>query len=230
MDMNPVRAAASDAALVASSIFASDDEQETAQRLLAVVEAGASDAPTALDELKLLAQDVESRQHGFRGDWSENRQQLDESISQLEERLVREIKDRKEQQARDAQRLLAAVICSGLATMAAAAYILVFAADSDAYFAAAAVLVLASTLSLCLIFARLFQNTREALERLDEKIVAVRFLRMALHPNWTGSESDRLLGPAVAMFAQHFAPTSQTLGTEDMSQLGLTSKVGKPSA
>lgn len=67
---------------------------------------------------------------------------------------------------------------------------------------------------LTLIFARLYQNVREAAERLDEKAVAVRFLRVALS-SYAHTASPLILDRAVAMFVAFNGSRSVPLGPDD---------------
>jgi hypothetical protein len=198
---------------IEASFFATEEEMAEAKRLASRIP-----DPEAHRDLLSLVRAVADRERGVMPLSREERQALNESLQDLETRLIEEIKERKTTQRRDTLTLFIALLCALTAT-GAASFIIVLNESRSVRDALARLTCLAFLLSASILTARLFQNSREALERLDEKVVAVRFLRMALHPSWTNSTSSELLNSAVSMFMRHFAPQSATLGVEDTLKL-----------
>jgi HPt (histidine-containing phosphotransfer) domain-containing protein len=204
---------------IESSIFATPEECEEARRLGEGLKSAAGVASVELrSELRRLLKTVLDRESGQTTLTPEEREAISESLDDLQNRLIEEIKARKVSQRRDMTLiLLLLIVLVGLTS--AAALLLLFSKGISTQDAVAKLTATAFLLSVSILAARLFQNSREALERLDEKIVAVRFLRMSLHPHWTIETSAELMASAVGMFVHHFAPTSTTLSAEDTSRL-----------
>lgn len=201
---------------IGQSLFASDEENKIAHDALADVRA-AHDAAAVAAQLAVIddvLDAVMARESGRTQLRREDRKSIEESLASLEERLVDEIERRKVTQRRDLVLLAVLLAVSLLGTLAAGLFLVVRPAES-ANGAVSGGLGLVTGLSCTIVVSRLIQNIRESLERLDEKMVAVRFLRMALHPSWTGEVGEALMPPALIMFAQHFAPSSAPLGNED---------------
>ena len=203
-----------------ASIFATSEERAlTKTTLSAIIAAGTHES--AGEEVSLLEstlQAVVSRESGRSQLTSSDRQRIEQSLAFLEDRLINEIKDRKASQRRDLFLLLSLLSICVLGSLSGGIFLAIHGTTS-ANGTAGAALGLATGVGCSVVVARLLQNSREAMERLDEKILAVRFLRMALHPSWTTELGGRLIEPALLMFAQHFAPASATLGVEDTANL-----------
>ena len=220
MDVNVRARATRVAQRVDSSLLATDRERNEALSLANQIHESTSrlQALELVVQLEDLARQVMSRESGQVALSDGDREELQEGLAVLEGRLVDEISARKRAQRFDVLFFLALLCMLIVATAAGAGYLLLSGPEDTRRLCGQA-LALAVGVSAVLIVARLFQNAREALERLDEKVVAVRFLRMALHPSWTSELGGRLIAPALAMFAQHFAPTSATLGVDDTRPL-----------
>ena len=213
-----------------ASMLAEEAERREAAQIMEQIAGGAArpSAAELLVRLDQLVSAVEARESGLVTLTNDARQELEEGLATLENRLVGEINQRKHAQRRDLVAFLVLLFLAAAATLGAGAYMLLNPVQRSAQVLGQS-LALVAALGTTLIVARLFQNSREALERLDEKVVAVRFLRMALHPSWSGEVGGRLMAPALAMFAQHFAPTSSTLGVEDTTAvLGALGVPGSP--
>jgi len=201
---------------IAQSLFAFDHETSAAQAALADISKAQSATAVqeqieAIDEILSLVMSRESGRTQLKRD---DRRNIEEGLASLEDRLIMEIEQRKRGQRRDLLALGGLLMFSVVAVLAGGVFLVVRPAEGPPGTVGGG-LALAAGLSCCLIVSRLIQNTRESLERLDEKIVAVRFLRMALHPSWTTEVGGALMAPALVMFAQHFAPSSAPLGHED---------------
>lgn len=201
---------------IGNSLFVSDEENKAARDALADLRVAPS-AATVADQIATIDEILDAvlaRESGRTQLRQEDRKNIAESLASLEDRLVGEIERRKVTQRRDLI-LLGCLLAVCLLGTVTAAFILVVRPVESANGAIGSGLALATGLSAGIVLSRLIQNIRESLERLDEKMVAVRFLRMALHPSWTGEVGEALMPPALVMFAQHFAPSSTPLGSED---------------
>lgn len=201
---------------ISQSLFASEEENKNALNALADIRvahntAAVAEQTAAIDE---ILDAVMARESGRTQLRREERRSIEESLASLEKRLVDEIERRKVTQRRDLVLLACLLVVCLLGTLTAGLVLVLRPAESTEGMISGG-LGLAAGLSCSIIVSRLIQNIRESLERLDEKMVAVRFLRMALHPSWTGEVGEALMPPALVMFAQHFAPSSTPLGNED---------------
>ena len=203
-----------------ASLFATSEERASMRTALSVIRSAEAhdSAQEEMSSLESTLQAVASRESGRSQVAAQDRRHIEQSLAFLEDRLVGEIKERKESQRRDLFVLLSILSICILGSLFSGMFLAIRGVNS-ADGATGAALGLSTGIGCSIVVARLMQNSREALERLDEKIVAVRFLRMALHPSWTTELGGRLIEPALLMFAQHFAPTSATLGVEDTGQL-----------
>ncbi|MEU8006859.1 hypothetical protein AB0B66_37350 [Catellatospora sp. NPDC049111] len=202
------------------SLFASESERIQARQALEAVQT-VPEEEAALEQAAIvdgILRDVLARESGGSVLRAEDRREIEDSLRTLEERLIEEIKARKAGQQRDVNVLLAVLVLCVVGTFSVGVLAAIRGVGSPAA-AGGAGLGLASGIVCSILTARILQNCREALERMDEKIVAVRFLRMALHTSWTTDVGGRLIDPALAMFAKHFAPSSTPLGVEDTRAL-----------
>lgn len=198
------------------SLFATQEERSAAHTALGEIQRSQTvdDVYEEVGEINGLLSAVMARESGRSQLASQNRKSIEESLATLEDRLIEEIKERKSSQRRDLVILISLFTACVIGTLATGIIIGVHPARSSTDTVSGSV-GLAAGIVCCLISARLIQNSRESLERLDEKIVAVRFLRMALHPSWATEVGGTLIRPALIMFGQHFAPSSTPLGADD---------------
>jgi hypothetical protein len=199
-----------------SSVLVSLEEQRSLDAAVDAVRAADTieDASGHLEEIQRVFDQVRSRESGRSQAEGMQRQSAEESLAFLEDRLVREIRERKAGQRSHLVILFGLFLFSALATIGGATYLILQSALSVEVIAGSALALSAGT-GCMIITARLLQSTREALERLDEKIVAARFMRLAIHSRWQSELGGRVIDPALLMFGKHFAPTSTTLGPDD---------------
>jgi hypothetical protein len=221
MDVTPHHVWAREAAArIGLSLAATDEEREQVDLLVGKIVASrdAHSLSELNSELRNIVDGVLAREAGRPLLSPAERQEIDENLSDLEDKLVKEILVRKDAQKRYISSFLILFFGCTLLILAVSSYV-IFRGVTGAVQLTGCIAGFVAILSATIVVARLFQNSREALERLDEKIVAVRFLRMALHPTWAGETGGRLILPALSMFAQHFAPRSATLDATDTSAL-----------
>jgi hypothetical protein len=202
---------------IESSVFATPEECAEARHLADLLTSSDGQHRASFRaELRGLLRTVLDRESGLTVLSVEEREAINESLDDLQNRLIEEIELRKKLQRRDMIFIrLLLVLLIGLT--ASSALVILFQRDASTQGAVTHLTATAFLLSVSILTARLFQNSREALERLDEKVVAVRFFRMALHPHWTVETGAELMASAVGMFVHHFAPVSNTLSSEDTS-------------
>jgi hypothetical protein len=207
-------------ARIRNSIFSTLTEQANAAEAATAVENSLTldQAQMHLDQIEEIFRSVTTREAGTAGLSSEHRREVEQSLDLLESRLADEIRERKVGHRHDLRLLLTLLAVCIFSITGSGTFLLVHGVKSAENNVAAGT-VFAAIIGCTIVIARIIQNSREAAERLDEKLVAVRFLRMALHPSWASEMGIQLIAPAVAMFIQHFAPTSATLGADDTAAI-----------